>query len=406
MKSSNKGVAMFSLFFEPLSMGGSEMQAKRLSKELLKMGMDVIIVTSGNKSLPTFEVIDGIKIYRFISFKSRFKKTKNTLIQEKEVVFDYSDKEGKDLIYTHKSNTSIKQFIFLIDILLNAFITFWKLRKQFSVIQINTVSYMAFFGSLIGHLLGKKVIVKDSTMDGIIQMQDTPFPSFARKYIISHVDLFIAMTCVIAENYRKVGVPENKIKMIPNGIDTENSLPETVRSGRGKCLFVGNLYQQPAKGVDILLKAWPDVLRVIPSATLTIVGDGNIAKYRQYVEMQGLSASVVFTGKQNPRDYYLSHDLFVLPSRREGMSNALIEAMLYAMPVVATDISGNQDLITDKGGRLVVPNNADSLSAAIVEMLKQPTLLPAMGQHNRDCIMRLCSLSRVAELYSECYKEL
>jgi glycosyltransferase involved in cell wall biosynthesis len=403
MKSSNKGVAMFSLFFEPLSMGGAETQAKRLSQLLLKQGTNVFFVTSGIKGLPASEVIGGVQVYRYFPLLPRIKKPRP--VTEMEVIFDYSQKQGTQLLYA-STRVDWRKALMMADNFFYAFRVFWKHRKEFSILQINTLSHFSVTGALIGMLLGKKVIIKDSTMDGIVQMQGTPFPAAARRFLIRRVSIFVAMTRAIAENYRKFGVPEEKIAMIPNGIDAEQPIPAAARSGTGKCLFVGNLYQQPAKGIDILLKAWPDVQHTVPSATLTIVGDGNIAKYRQHVESCGLAASVTFTGKQNPRDYYLTHDLFVLPSRREGMSNALMEAMLYALPVVATDISGNQDLITDDGGRLTRPNDTGSLAAAVIDMLLQPARLSEMGLHNRTAIMRRCSLSRVAELYSDCYKRM
>jgi glycosyltransferase involved in cell wall biosynthesis len=115
----------------------------------------------------------------------------------------------------------------------------------------------------------------------------------------------------------------------------------------------------------------------------------------------------VFTGKADPESYYLSHDIFILPSRREGMSNALMEAMMYGMPVIATDISGNQDLIDDeKGGYLVAPNDADSLLQKIISLLRNPEELTRMGEYNRKKIKELCDMKIIADLYIDCYKQI
>jgi glycosyltransferase involved in cell wall biosynthesis len=401
MKSSNKGVAMFSLFFEPLSMGGSEMQAKRLSKELMKKHTNVLIVTMGNKNLPRQETIDCLKIFRFIPFIHRIK-VKEKKYEQRDVIFDYSKYSGDDLLYS-RSNRGLKQIISMTDIFISSFFLFLRLRNQFSIIQINTVSNVAIIGVLIGLILRKKVVIKDSTMDGLLQMRNTPFPFVSRILTIKYTSIFVAMTDVIAANYRKAGVPDCKIEIIPNGIEVQQSLPDPSRLGTGKCLFVGNLYQQPAKGIDILLKAWPKVLNILPMASLTIVGDGAIDKYRDYIMNLGLEQSISFVGKKDSRNYYLTHDLFILPSRREGMSNALMEAMLYSLPVVATSISGNIDLIDVDGGRLVPPNDSEALSEAIIEMLRKPDCLSMMGRHNRDTIVKKCSITAVAHAYQECY---
>jgi len=392
------GVAMFVPSFEPLSMGGSETQTKRLSKELVKNGVDVFIVTPGTMELPREETIEGIKVFRFTKW---FRKIIKAALVNKKVVFDYSQKQGYDLLYAEKPG-DWRELISMITTFMSAFPVFFKRRRDFQIIQINTVTNFAVIGTLIGRLLRKRVIVKDSTMDGLLRMLMTPFPNAARRFLIRYVSVFVAMTKVIAENYQKVGLPENKIIMIPNGIESI-PIPAAVKNFTSNCLFVGNLYHQPAKGIDILLKAWPEVLRAVPDAMLTIVGDGNIPKYQQFVKELDIAASVHFTGKQKPVEYYLSHDLFILPSRREGMSNALMEAMMYGMPVVATDISGSQDLIDGEGGRLVPSNNAAALAEAITELLCQPEQFISMGRYNREKVSRLCSMERVAKSYIECY---
>jgi len=411
----NRGVVMFLPFYEPLPMGGSEIQTKRLAKELIKKDINVFIITVGDYQLSASEVIDEIQIFRFVTISRRIKrfffttKSENVSTVKSEVIFDYSDKQGRDLLYPQPyygwGKTGWKQLIFFINVLLSAFILLYKKRRNYQIIQINTVSYFAVIGAIIGKILRKKILIKDSTMDGVLQMYMMPFPNLARKFISKNAT-FVAMTGAIQNNYQKAGISLNRIVKIPNGIEI---IPlSKIRNYFGyKCLFVGNLYQQPAKGIDILLKAWENVIAFFPQASLTIVGDGDIAVYQKYVEKMGLNTSITFTGKASPRKFYLTHDVFVLPSRREGMSNALMEAMMYGLPVVATDISGNQDLIDESvGGYLVHPNDVNQLSHGIKIVLQDAEQAIRMGQHNRIKIEQMCVMENVVNMYMDCYSNI
>src|SRR6185295_19042114 len=96
---------------------------------------------------------------------------------------------------------------------------------------------------------------------------------------------------------------------------------------------------------------------------------------------KGIAGTVRFLGKQKDIGSLLDEsDLFVLPSRREGMSNALMEAMLREMPCIATDISGNQDLIVNgEHGLLVPPADSHALASAIIYMIQHPDEAYRMG---------------------------
>ena len=99
--------------------------------------------------------------------------------------------------------------------------------------------------------------------------------------------------------------------------------------------------------------------------------------------------------------------LFVLPSRREGMSNALMEAMLHGLPCVATDISGSQDLIESGiNGLLVPPMDIDALADAIDYVLGHPREALEMGKNARATISHRTNIDVVADNYVSLYKNL
>jgi glycosyltransferase involved in cell wall biosynthesis len=217
------------------------------------------------------------------------------------------------------------------------------------------------------------------------------------------------MTKAIEDNLKVAGVPLSKIFRISNGIEVTNESDQTFQQIRfPTVLFVGNLYQQPAKGIDILLKAWCIVGRKHPNAELNIIGDGNLASFIHFTKKLGLEQSVHFLGKLSQLEhYYRKSSIFVLPSRREGMSNALMEAMLHGLPCVATDISGSRELI-DHGsnGLLVPPKDIDALATAINYMISNPDEAALMGRLGRRKIIEEFNMDIICTQYVSLYKSL
>jgi glycosyltransferase involved in cell wall biosynthesis len=128
-----------------------------------------------------------------------------------------------------------------------------------------------------------------------------------------------------------------------------NSTPESHDSAP-RLLCVGRL--SPEKGVDLLLRALPEVKAVYPNVHLTILGIGRAAKSLHQLSIQlGLENEVTFAGYADPAAFYATSTLFVLPSRYEGMPNALLEAAAAGLPIVVTPCcTGVTDLLRDTSG--------------------------------------------------------
>jgi glycosyltransferase involved in cell wall biosynthesis len=248
-------------------------------------------------------------------------------------------------------------------------------------------------------------------MNGFRSLQRYPSGARLQQMIIAQAQ-FVAMTKVIEDNLRAAGVPAEKIHRIPNGIAAGEVGPPKrntdVSGSPPTVLFVGNLYQQPAKGIDILLKAWKVIQAGRPEAVLKVVGEGDLPAYQAYAEKLGIADTVRFLGKQaNAAAFYQEAQVFVLPSRREGMSNALMEAMLAGLPCVATDISGSQDLIqSGVNGLLVPPADIEALAKGIEYMLAHPAEARQMGLRARQTIIEKNDIRVVADEYIALYAKL
>jgi glycosyltransferase involved in cell wall biosynthesis len=171
------------------------------------------------------------------------------------------------------------------------------------------------------------------------------------------------------------GFPPERIHYIPNGIDVTVAAAATDRAALGLPagpLVVCLAQLAPEKGHADLLAAWPVVAAKVSGATLALVGDGRL---RGSLEAQaarlGVLASVRFLGFRHPAAPYLAAaDIVVLPSRTEGMPNALLEAMALGKPVVATAVGGVRELIEeDLTGRLVAAADPAALAQALAGLL-------------------------------------
>ena len=160
--------------------------------------------------------------------------------------------------------------------------------------------------------------------------------------------------------------------------------------------FAGELREK--KGLRSLLNAYAQVTRNDP-ATLLIVGDvraGEDMQAFQEFKLSNPQAQVVVTGFVSANDlpaYYALMDIFVQPSLRDGLPNALLEAMACEKPVLATPVGGIVDAVLDcKNGRLVSTNNADELASAMDELLTNEDLRNELGHAGRQTILEKFTL--------------
>ncbi len=217
--------------------------------------------------------------------------------------------------------------------------------------------------------------------------------------------------------HHELNLPEQTVETITNGVDTRRFVPagdrRTVRRQLGLpedgrvVLSVGNL--KPIKGHDHLLEAVSRMGPIAGGATLVLVGEDYLdgCLQRTSDEMPG-GWDIRFVGRQNDvLPWYQAADLFVLPSIWEGMSNALLEAMACGLPVVATGVGGNLDVIRDgETGVLVDVGDVSALSGAIHRMIENVPLRSELGQAGRDHVIRKFSLDRMILAYGEAYRRL
>jgi glycosyltransferase involved in cell wall biosynthesis len=166
--------------------------------------------------------------------------------------------------------------------------------------------------------------------------------------------------------------PADRVHLIRNGVDTSvfhPARPAERRPGPMRVGALGRLVRQ--KGFDLLLDALPQVLQDV-EVEVTIAGDGEL-RHELVDRAAGLPVTIAgsITGSQAVADYLRDLDLFVMPSRYEGLPNAVIEALACGVPVVAADVAGMREA-TGAAATLVPPEDPAALAAAIVSALADP----------------------------------
>ena len=177
--------------------------------------------------------------------------------------------------------------------------------------------------------------------------------------------------------------PENVI-VLQNGINLdqfEHISPWTPKpNGQSRKVgMVGNL--RHIKGPDLFIRAAKLVLEQHPNTRFEIAGSGDMNTYEQLVSDLRLSNVLLIGPIEDVPAFLRTLDIAVLPSRAEGLSNALLEYMAAGRPIVATCVGGNDEMLQDRiNGLIVPPNDETSLAGAILELLERPALAEAIAE--------------------------
>lgn len=199
----------------------------------------------------------------------------------------------------------------------------------------------------------------------------------------------ISVSRSLAVSLRRIGVTSG-IEIIPNAINTARFTPGDRRESclrlgldpeRPRLLFIGNFY--PVKGIEYLLRAFPEVLRCHPECELALVGctpGGHDAqKYLELARSLGVQDSMTIR-EQTAHDavplWMRSADVFVLPSLAEGFGIVAAEALACGTPVVATRCGGPEDIVGEGHGFLVPPKDPGSLAEAILRAMDRDGIEP------------------------------
>lgn len=249
------------------------------------------------------------------------------------------------------------------------------------------------------------------------------------RFLYNRLDCVIVGSNVMKKDLTDSIGTSARIEVIPNGVDLKRFRPaeniaerRSLRSALGlndhhrMITMIGSVH--PRKGSDLLLEAWVRLTKRFPEAHLFFVGlrkdigYPDLVNFRRKIEKllsaSGAAERVHFTGLvDNVPDYLRASDVFVFPSEREGMPNAVIEAMACGLPVVLTSFEGLSQEFGQQGQEyLIVDRESESIAASVTEVLENEQLATRLGQSARNCIEKNMDLELTMDRYADLYRGL
>lgn len=377
-------VVMVSSVFYP-SIGGAQTHTLRLSQKLQERDIGVKVLTRHHRGLAPFESIAGVPTYRVGRGDSNKAIAALTFISG-AIRWLVAQRSAYDLIHCHQMISPMTTGLFARALL-----------GKPLVINPHRSGPIGDVG----------VLLRRRRVTGRLRI------AAARRW----GDAFVSISDDIHRELHGIGIREERIWDIVNGVDVERFRPveaderARLRTSLGVptgplVVFAGRL--APEKGVDVLLEAWPRVVSAIPDAHLLLLGEGEQrAELEGRVQSLKLGSSVTFAGGTADVSPFLqAADAFVLPSRAEGLPVALLEAMACGLPCVGTAISGTlQVLEQDRTGQIVPVNDAAALADGLLAALRAPEARAWAAQARRHVVEHY-SLDVIADRYVDLYSTL
>jgi glycosyltransferase involved in cell wall biosynthesis len=281
--------------------------------------------------------------------------------------------------------------------------------RRFDVVHVHAQRLPSNLAAWLAVLMGRPVYVKIAAAGEHGEAAYWARGWRRRLSVLPHASRVQALTDEIAAQLATAGVPRDRIVLIPNGIDLTRFAPADVETKLQRrralglpadgviVLYCGSF--QPLKGTPELLEAWARV--GASNGTLVLVGDAANG-YR----VPPASGVVVRPWLEDIAPYYQAADAFVLPSRAEGMSNALLEALASGLTVIATGVGAAEALITNEShGLLVMPSDIPGLTTALQAVIEDAALRARLASRAPEAVSAL-GIDAVAEQVEAVYSQI
>lgn len=366
--------------YPPIGGGGAN-ACYFLSKEYVKSGHAVTILTSSFRDLPRFETVDGVEIVRVKAFRKQ--EAKSTLVE----MFSY---------------------------LVSAFMKANQLAKKgkYDICHV-------FFGipsGPIGWWLKKRYAIPY-----VIRMGGGDIPGAQKRYafvykvigmplrrIWKEADAVVANSEGLLQRARRFSEADN-FRVISNGVDTaffHKSENGCRKSDEVRILFVSRLIEgKRIQNIIPMMQAINDKVAG-KRVYLDIVGDGpHRSALDDVVRECNAQEFVKFYGQKNKTElleFYSRADMFILPSISEGMPNVVLEAMSMGLPVIMTPCEGSKELVTDNG----IVTSIESFQDALMDLLCDEEKRKSMGINSRSNVMKYFTWDVAAKQYEDLFNDI
>jgi glycosyltransferase involved in cell wall biosynthesis len=366
-------------YFHPF-VGGTEKQALTLASHLAAKGVDVTILTSRfQRNWHCLEFMGNVKVVRLCSPRIK-------------VI-------GALIFLSCLAGYLIRQ------------------RKNYSIIHTFQIGYTSFMSILLGVLLKKPTLLKlaSSGIGGDISRARRTAWGRLCLLMATKASRIIAVSTMVGQELLDEQVSPAIIAAIANGVDVHRydrhmdkramrkriNLPEN-----NTVIFTGRLSSE--KGVDYLIRGFVQLKKAQPCQLLIIADGPERENIVRLIKKCNTGDSVLLvSGAEEVAPYLAASDVFVLPSRFEGLSNALLEAMSCWLPVISTRVGGSKDVIQDGvNGLLVDVDQEEELADAMGRVLGDRQLAESLGRNARETVKAKHDISKIADAYIALYMNL
>ncbi len=317
-----------------------------------RQGFEIKVITIHSPGTLKHETWEGIDIYRTKYLPESWELLK-------------SEGGGLPEVWKHNRKARIQIIPFMIAFMFDVLIH----TRDCDLLHANwtlsgAMAYMNYLLFKIPYL----VTIQGSDIYKAVKL---PFVTTITRIALTKAKKVLVLSQALATQVNLIGVPFSNIKIIPNGVDTNRFTPLPYEKRENIILFVGSLIER--KGIKYLIKAFTTVTHLFPEMKLIIIGEGVLRiECEGLVQSLGIIENVKFVGAQSQEQVAESMrkaKIFVLPSIEEGLGVVLLEALSSGTPIVASDVGGISDVVTDRVGILVPPGDIGQLEEAILSML-------------------------------------
>jgi len=367
--------------------GGSQSVLFNISKELVRRGHDVVVYTSDMKNLcsrvKSNEVAKGIKIVYFRNISTSFFRSTRLIITPKMMHTLYKEIQNFDIVHLHEARGFQHIVVHY----------YAKKRGMPYILQVH--------GCLPRTWLKRRKWIYDVL--------------FGYR-ILKDATKVIALSKVELEQYKEMGVPEEKIRIIPNGIDLldYSNLPSegsfrrkyNIREDEKIVLYLGRLHS--SKGIELLIKSFSVLHKRLPDTRLVLAGldDGYLNEIKNMITHLDIVDKTVITGFLSNKDKLsalVEADVFVTP-KFSGFPVTFLESCVAGTPIITTTLGDSLDWIDDNGIVVRVPPTA--LTEAIYEMLKDKGKAEEIGLKARQFVKENFTIEKIVDKLEKLYEEI
>ncbi len=287
-----------------------------------------------------------------------------------------------------------------------------RLHRELKQRQIDVLHTHLAYAQIVGRLVAPRTGIKSivSTQHSLQQLSH-PVMRSLEQFTKARDDTSVAVSEGVRASFSDLG--RNRTwETIYNGIDVTTFNHQVITHSKSTVSDSGPIFLNvgrcvPPKAQSILIKAMDDVVMELPEAKLIIAGDGPLfKKLQEEILDRGLERNIELVGHASPIEpYYAKADVFVLPSRIEGLPISILEAMAAELPVIASDIPGVSEVVVEgKTGHLVSPNNPTELATVMISTVKGNH--SELGQAGFNRVKKQFNTEQMLASYLKLYKSL